>query len=146
VGIIVIALIVFVAILVVAYPLFNPARYRLANARNGAGQYDSLQSARTTVIDAIRDLEFEHATGKLSNGDYQYLRSRYDLQAMGILQQLDALSSQRPVSAEAEDEIERAVASLRAKKTAAPDICPNCRARVEPGDRFCAKCGAVVNR
>ncbi len=121
--IILIALIIFITIVVVGYPLVNARRYALAGMGSaGDEQLENLDGARTTVIDALRDLEFDHLTGKLSDGDYQSLRAQYEVKAAHILRQLDALTDS-------------------AKK-----FCPRCHGRVEPDDQFCFKCGARITR
>ena len=39
------------------------------------------RAARVAVDDALRDLELDHATGKVSEDDYRLLRTRYEGQA-----------------------------------------------------------------
>lgn len=119
--IILIALIIFITIVVVGYPLVNAPRYVLAGRGSGGDeQLENLDGARTTVFDALRDLEFDHLTGKLSDIDYQSLRAQYEVKATRILQQLDAL------------------------KDSAKEWCPRCHGRVEPDDQFCFRCGARI--
>jgi len=40
---------------------------------------------------AIKDLENDHAMGKLSDADYRTLRAKYETKAVAILQELDSL-------------------------------------------------------
>ena len=128
------ALIVFAAIIVVGYPLVNPGRYRAAGSAAGSEQHEKLLSARTRVYDALRDLEFDHATSKLSDADYSSLRARYELKAAAILQQLDALESVPE---------KRAPRATRSHGAAQP-VCRTCHARCEPGDHYCQTCGAEL--
>lgn len=126
------AAMVFGAILVVGYPLVNPRRYAWDAREAGAGEaQDQLLLARDKAFDALRDCEFDHATGKLSDADYQALRTRYEMKAATVLQQLDALEASL-----AHKEKPRA-----GHKPAGRITCPRCHARFEPGDKFCAVCG-----
>ncbi len=125
--ILLIAAIVFIALIVLGYPLVNPQEYRFAlGARHGNGQLEHLENARRQVLDAIRDLQFDNMTGKLSDGDYQSLRAQYEVQAAQILQQLDKIKAQpSPVAAQ--------------------KGCPRCHAPIDAADKFCAKCGEKLD-
>ncbi len=48
-----------------------------------------LGSEKETLIQAIKDLEFDVTSGKLSPEDYAALRSKYETRAVEVLQQLD---------------------------------------------------------
>ncbi|RIK33972.1 MAG: hypothetical protein DCC52_01895 [Chloroflexi bacterium] len=112
-------------ILLVGYPLINPARYRDANERAAPRHYDDLYSARENAFEALRDLQFEYATGKLSTADYEQLQARYQVQAADIMRQIDALE---PDGARAN----------------VPRACPRCHAALSAQDKFCVKCGAKL--
>lgn len=124
------ALIVFIAILVVGYPLVNAQQYQFEQVSGADDRIENLISARENAIDAIRDLEFDHATGKLSDADYKQMRARYDLRAAEVLQKMDAIT-------------------LGAKKSggsgkaaaAASGTCPRCKTKLQKDDRFCPTCG-----
>ncbi len=129
---IIMAIMVFAAIMIVGYPLVSPERYRFEALSDGGDEpLEQLTGARNSVYDAIRDLEFDRATGKLSDTDYKAMRGRYDLRAADILQKMDRLAAKPPAGKTA-----RAHKSGAGKTT-----CPQCRKPVEPGDRFCPVCG-----
>ena len=48
-----------------------------------------LRAEKDTVLRAIKDLEFDFASGKLSNEDYSAMQSKYAARAMDIIQDLD---------------------------------------------------------
>lgn len=138
-------LIVFVAIFIVGYPLVNARRYEYAEVGlNGDDAFEHLASARNSVFEAIRDLEFDYATGKLSDADYQAMRTRYDAKAAEVLQKMDALGAPRMKRASAKAEsavVEPGVKPQTQRSNANRSFCSRCGARVEPADRFCLTCG-----
>ena len=128
---IVMALLVFVSIFIVGYPLMNAQRYELETEAQGNDRLEYLASVRNAVFDAIRDLEFDRATGKLSDEDYRQMRAQYDAQAVQVLQQLDALTATQKEAPPKQS-------------SAAKTTCPRCHKRVQAGDRFCPSCGASL--
>lgn len=119
------ALVVLV-VLILGYPIVNPGRFReqLVTPVGSAGSGQDLYGARESVFEALRDLQFEHATGKLSNADYEQLKARYEVQAAEILQKIDAL---KPVSA-----------------APGTHTCPRCHFKNGARDKFCTRCGAKL--
>lgn len=143
--IILMGLIVFVAIFIVGYPLVNAQRYQYAEAGlNGDDAFEHLASARNSVFEAIRDLEFDHATGKLSDADYQGMRARYDAKAAEVLQKMDALGAARTKRSSAKVEGTGVKPQTRVSN-ANRSFCSHCGARVEATDRFCPTCGTSLN-
>ncbi len=128
---ILLALIVFAVILAIGYPIVNASQYQLETTSNGDDRYAILMSQRNSVFDAIRDLEFDHQTGKLSDQDYKQMRAKYDLKAAEVLQKMDALAA-------AQNKRGNGKGSTKANGKSA---CPKCNAPVLANDRFCPKCG-----
>ncbi len=68
----------------------------LAEGRDepGAGQADSdaasLEASRDAVVQGIRDVEFDHAMGKLTAEDRDRLRSELEGRAVRLLAAIDA--------------------------------------------------------
>lgn len=91
---------------------------------------EQLQHEKAVALLAIREADFDRATGKLSDDDYAILRSTYEQRALGVLRQLDTLASAPAVAPEP------AAAGTPAA------FCPSCGRRFSDGDRFCAGCGA----
>ncbi len=148
--VILIALIVFGAVFVVGYPLANAGRYEYAeNGLEGNETLAHLASARNSTFDAIRDLEFDHATGKLSDEDYRQMRARYDVRAADILQKMDALAGLKQAGSNGTRTRPAGSSALKSgaaqKQTAARDVCPRCKRHLHPGDRFCPTCGARLS-
>ncbi len=133
--IVVMALIVFVAILALGYPLVNAEQYEYEAATNGDDKLEALLSQRNAAFDALRDLKFDYDTGKLSEHDYQQMKARYDLRAAEVLQKMDALAA--PQS-------KRLGGSKKAATGASKTVCSKCNEKLLPDDRFCPKCGTRV--
>ena len=98
---------------------------------------DAARAEREAVYAALRDLEHDHETGKVSDADYAQMRHELRARAAALLQ------------AEADAAAARRAAALAAARTgAAPDMpsCHACGAATRPGDRFCAYCGAALAR
>lgn len=69
---------------------------------------------RNSAVDALREIEFDRATGKLSDSDYDSLKASYT---------------------------QRAVELMRA---GSGTVCENCGPRPESGALFCSKCGSML--
>jgi hypothetical protein len=103
---------------------------------------------RENAVDALREIEFDRATGKLSDDDYSELKTRYTSQAIvAMRQQQDAAHGSTRVSAglasdaASDDEIEAAVRAFRQEQQG----CPTCGPRPERDARFCSSCGRYLH-
>lgn len=98
------------ALAFVLHPLFQePLAPR--TGRLGTGQQGAINA-----VDALREIEFDHTTGKLSDRDYSELRMSYT---------------------------ERAVAAMRAGESGRV-VCDACGPRPEADARFCSECGRAL--
>ena len=100
-----------VSLCYVLYPLLRPVGAQRAPVRPGF-------TAETpgTAVEALRELEFDRQTGKISDADYGPLKARYT---------------------------EEAVAVMRAAESGRK-ACPVCGPRPEADAVFCSKCGAPL--
>jgi hypothetical protein len=73
---------------------------------------DTLLAQRESLYTQIRELDFDHATGKITDTDHSHLRAQLVKEAAEVLRRIDA-------SSEAQDEVEAAVAARRKRKPAA---------------------------
>lgn len=98
---------------------------------------------------ALKEIEFDRATGKLSDGDYEMLKERYGKEALSALDQdtVDARSDAARSDPEA-----MVAARLRLLQQAqhaggpAPSSCPTCGPRPEPDALFCSSCGRSLGQ
>ena len=137
--------------------------------KGGQAPADELIARRDALYAALKDAEFDRETGKLTEEDYQAVRTRTMAEAAGVLRRLDHLTPE--AEAAFDTEIEAAVARLRedaAAQPVAPDLAaaveaevaalakraaaparlrlasPDCGQPYQPGDAFCAACGASL--
>jgi hypothetical protein len=82
------------------------------------------------AVDALREIEFDRATGKLSDDDYAALKSAYTAEAVQAMRASDA-------AAAPDDEAEALIERYRDAGVA----CPTCGERPEPAAAFCSSCG-----
>ncbi len=122
----------------VAYPLLRGPRRAAADAGNES--VDGLLTRRDTTYSMLKELEFDYHSGLLTEEDYRDLEDRYRGQAISILKSIDQAGS---AGDDAGDEIERQVAELRQERQG---FCSQCGVVVRPADRFCANCGAGLQR
>jgi ribosomal protein L40E len=94
----------------VLYPLF---RADIAVLPQPLSQAAGRQSP---AIDALRELEFDRETGKISDADYVPLKARYTEQAIAVMRAGDAR------------------------------VCERCGRRPERDAEFCSQCGAALLR
>ena len=96
------------SLLYVLYPLFR-AQPALVPRR------PATKVARSaTAVDALRELEFDRQTGKISATDYDSLKARYTEQALTV---------------------------MRAGNSA---VCEKCGPRPESDAQYCSNCGAAL--
>jgi hypothetical protein len=99
-----------IALSFVLYPLFVTREWTHLSAQ----PYNLRDAARNPALDALKEIEFDRETGKLSDSDYQSLRGAY---------------------------MQQAVAEMRAGHLA---VCPTCGPRPERDAVFCSNCGAPL--
>jgi len=139
-------LMVAVALVIVMYPLWaRRGGWAMPRWRPQDERIEQLLSQREAAYAAIKDLEFDHAMGKLSDADYQAMRAKYEAKAVAVLQELDKYGGRVPAGDAIEEQV-RALRAQRRKERGAPASakCPACSAPYQAGDQFCAKCGATL--
>ncbi len=93
-----IELILVVSILAaVGIPLFRGlSKIKLFSKPDKLGEeFKHLLMRKEEVLLSIKDLEFDLKTDKISQSDYEDLRSKLELEAAGILERLDELEKQK---------------------------------------------------
>ena len=62
---------------------------------------EQLEESKRAALRALRELEFEHASGHVGDADYLDLRARYESETAQILSELDHLRPARPAATRA---------------------------------------------
>ena len=96
------------------------------------------QSDREIAVAALREIEFDRATGKLSDADYSELKSRYTQEAIVAMRREGEPTA---TAAPSDDEVEAVVRAYRA----AQPTCPTCGPRPETDAGFCSNCGRYLH-
>ncbi len=126
------------ALAFVLYPLFFGVQSTPAAAHHVA-RADAASLEQDAAVAALREIEFDRATGKLSDADYVQLKERYMGDALVKLRRSTTASGDAP-SATVDDEIELAVRTYRLHH---PD-CLTCGPRPEPDAIYCSTCGRYL--
>jgi hypothetical protein len=139
----------------VLYPLFFASEPRRRGSRPAVPAPDA------SAILALREIEFDRATGKLSESDYAELRASYADRALRELREAKADTSALP-----QDSIEARIREYRLTHRECPtcgirpetdaaycshcgsyldSVCPDCSASItEPGAQYCSTCGGTL--
>lgn len=106
-----------IALSFVLYPLFSEP---LGLGALGA-PLARADAGVTTAVDALREIEFDHVTGKLSDTDYAELKSSYTQTAVAAMR-----DGSEPTT------------------EASTVICERCGPRPEPDAVYCSDCGHAL--
>lgn len=91
------------------------------------------------ALTAIKELEFDHATGKIDDDDYRALRARYDARAV---ETLDRSRSPRPAEPPLDDGAAQLEAEIRAAR--GRRFCRICGGPLPKAAHFCPACGTAA--
>ena len=90
------------------------------------------------AVAALREIEFDRATGKLSEADYAQLKEQYTRQALASMRQSSAAGAAGQSTPD--DDVEAAIRAYRAERP----TCASCGPRPEPDAIFCSECGRYL--
>ncbi|MGH7613653.1 MAG: zinc ribbon domain-containing protein [Gemmatimonadales bacterium] len=147
-----------VAVYFVLRPVLSPVPHaeRPEAGDDGEDPEDDF-SRRAVALRALKEIEFDRATGKLSDGDYDALQRKYTAEALVALREDEA--TPLPVVPRASPSgptVACPTHGLRPERDArfcsacgrrlgeARGYCTRCGSALEPEARFCARCGVKV--
>ncbi len=125
-------LIVVCVATVIAQPLLRPST-EASSLPGGAGE-ELWRREKAVALTAIKEAEFDHATGKLTDEDYAVLREGYEERAAQAMGELDRLAESLAKGAGKK-------ADTAGSRSATASFCTACGSKFEGDDRFCAGCG-----
>ena len=109
---------------------------------DGEDEYDEGAARRRVALTALRDLEYDRATGKLDGSDYEALKTDLSHEALRHLAEEPPGGAGPAVdsaSRELEEEIEEIRRALREGLQ-----CGSCGYLNGTGARYCGRCGEVL--
>jgi hypothetical protein len=95
-----------------------------------------LEREKALVLRSIKELEFDHNMGKVSEADFQEIGGRLRARALALMQDLERADRPGPVKAPGRPPV----------ADAAADKCENCGTRNDPDAKFCKHCGRKLER
>ena len=125
------------ALWLVLHPLLRPS----ASLSEPFEPLDPEETPKGVALAALKEIEFDRETGKLSDGDYDFLKGKYTQAALNALRDEQAVV--------ASDDLEAMIAAkLRSLRFASAPTssstaisCVSCGPRPEGDAVFCSNCG-----
>ncbi|GEM_PF-179135 len=131
------------------------------------GQIEELVSRKSVLLQTLRDIEFDHETGKLDDADYERLRAKHEKRAVDVMRQLQQMRGDDELDEEIDGQIEERLQSMVASRqtdstskdpqpapseqadssssTEAAGIeCPACGRDLAADASFCSGCGVEL--
>lgn len=128
-----------------------------ADAPVGGRARAALEREKALVLRTIKELEFDHAMGKTATAEFEDMRDRLKLRAVGLMRRLEGsdyraavereLATRTPATARAASAAVPAAtpapATVSAPSTLAR-VCGGCGGVNDVDARFCKHCGAAI--
>jgi hypothetical protein len=142
------------AVLFVLRPILQPAWAASleAAAADDGEDYGEDVSPTAVALRALKEIEFDRATGKLSDGDYESLKAQYTAEAVAVMRE-EAGAGTTPVPRPA-PRSPPVLSGLPvgtcpvhgAPKEPGAEFCPACGRRLQEASGFCGRCGTPLER
>jgi len=154
-------LVALAAVALVLEPIVRPRRAAQPDALSFEPEEDPLGHRKDLALAALKEIEFDRATGKLDDADYERMKARYTTEALAAIRDADAAAApvpREPALARAQlpagvgagaadaataDPVEALVAARR-RASKGRKFCTECGAELEGTGKFCVECGASM--
>jgi hypothetical protein len=124
------AILAVIALVIVLYPLFNELSIPSRRSLKPDGATPSVEA-----VQALREIEFDRETGKLSDGDYASLKTRYTREAVAAMR-----DEESGVAGDSGDAAEAVILQYRRRQLG----CSVCGPRPESDAIYCSTCGRYL--
>ena len=147
-------------------PVWRPAAQLADRNEADAGRWDEGEdpdddlSPRAVALRALKEIEFDRATGKLSDADYDALKQKYTAEALvalraergtptpgaspGIPEPRSGARGQCPIHGARLESDAQFCSDCGRRLGAAPGYCARCGASLEIAAQYCHACGTRV--
>ncbi|MFH1018188.1 MAG: zinc ribbon domain-containing protein [Pseudomonadota bacterium] len=129
----------------VAYPFWTRDRLvRLADDERPSLRLAEFRAGKDSSAQALRELEFDFDTEKLSEEDYDLMRAKHRALAIQAMKELEPLEAAwKLVQDELDARLNQALGVSSSQEfPSIPGLnCPACGTGFLPSDRFCSQCG-----
>src|SRR5688572_2824007 len=112
------------------------------------GAPTATEEQKRSVLQALKDLEFERSVGKIADADYEELVARYRAEAKRLLRAVD--EDLAPMRERAAAYVAEQLGTERPPKRSKPParsenrVCPSCEIDNDADAAFCKKCGTKL--
>ena len=145
------------AVYFVLRPIFGPemagnGNRETGSAAEGEDPEDDL-SPRAVALRALKEIEFDRATGKLSDGDYEALKAKYTADALVALRAEPGTRDEgrgtglAPAVARPSSPVPRPACPTHGPRPESDaQFCSECGARLASAPGYCSRCGTSLER
>lgn len=90
-----------------------------------------LEDRKAAIYENLRDLQFEHRLGKLSDKDYEQTKVGLQKELAGVMAEIDKIAG-------------KPAPPPKPAEPVAPNACPHCGAKFDKPMKFCGECGKAM--
>ncbi len=129
-----------IAVTFILYPVFTAAPATAPSELDESElALSELSDKKAMLYEALQDLDFEKAAGKVSDTDYETARTHYLARVSAVMEKMDALAPQKQKPAKSTKK-----AAKRKQKLGGEVACESCGEANPKGSNFCLECGKPI--
>jgi|SRR6267154_2428054 len=129
-------------------PILRPPRESMGSEPAGDEGEDPADdmSPQTVALRALKEIEFDRATGKLSDTDYEQLKAKYTAEALAAMRGEQGAQSSTFPAPTAPRSVLRAPAcpAHGTRPETDAQFCSECGRRLGSAPAYCARCGSAL--